>query len=81
MRREKLILEKFVAIEGRADPSLLVAQLTRGNRFEQEQAMGKIQTTTDYADSGRNLSPDPRQSLGMGGTASNFDLDVDADLF
>ena len=59
VKREKLILQKFFAIGKSNQAEELVNSLVNGDS-DSEKAMEEIQTTTDYSDVERNLSPYPK---------------------
>ena len=62
------------------NPEALIDKLMSSDPKEAEAVMTELQTTTDYSDVERNLSPRPLRG-GDGEDEEAFDLNCDADLF
>ena len=81
MKREKILLERMFSCDRKHNPEALVDKLMSSDPKEAEAVMSELQTTTDYSDVERNLSPRPMPYTGVDDDEDGFDLNCDADLF
>ena len=81
MKREKILLERMFSCDRKHNPEALVDKLMSSDPKEAEAVMSELQTTTDYSDVERNLSPRPMPNSGVDDDEDGFDLNCDADLF